>query len=630
MVNIPWGPVGYLTYKRTYSRRLVESDINSPTEEYPATVERIIAACDAQLRMNLSEEKKEYIRYIHLNMKGSVAGRFLWQLGTDTVDRLGLFSLQNCAAVVVDSPIDPFTWTMDALMLGSGVGYNIQKEHVYELPKVKGALNIVRRDTKDADFIVPDSREGWVELLRQVLLSYFKTGKSFSYSTILIRGKGAPIKGFGGLASGPEELCWGIDKICSVLNKRAKKKLNPIDVLDIMNIIGYIVVAGNVRRSAQIALGDYDDMQYLSAKRWDLGNVPNWRAMSNNSVVCNQFDKLPEQFWLGYQGNGEPYGLINLRLAQSMGRTGETQYPDKGVMIFNPCAEQSLNNMETCCLAEIFLPNISSKGELFKVAATLYEINKHSLRLPCHQPVTEKVVHENMRMGIGITGFMQASKEQKEWLPSVYEQLREYDKEYSAKMGWPPSIKLTTVKPSGTMSLLPGVTPGCHPGYSQYFIRRIRVASNSPLLNVCISHGYHVEPQYNFDGTPDNNTYVVSFPCSYPKGTQLSATTSAIEQLETVSWLQKNWSDNAVSCTVYYKKEELPGIREWLQKNYDEKVKTCSFLLHSDHGFKQAPYEEISEDEYLSSIAKVRPISSLSSDTSTIESECEGGACPVR
>jgi len=197
-------------------------------------------------------------------------------------------------------------------------------------------------------------------------------------------------------------------------------------------------------------------------------------------------------------------------------------------------------------------------------------------------------------------------------------------------MGWPPSIKLTTVKPSGTMSLLPGVTPGCHPGYSQYFIRRIRVASNSPLLNVCISHGYHVEPQYNFDGTPDNNTYVVSFPCSYPKGTQLSATTSAIEQLETVSWLQKNWSDNAVSCTVYYKKEELPGIREWLQKNYDEKVKTCSFLLHSDHGFKQAPYEEISEDEYLSSIAKVRPISSLSSDTSTIESECEGGACPVR
>ena len=170
MVNIPWGPVGYLTYKRTYSRRLVESDINSPTEEYPATVERIIAACDAQLRMNLSEEKKEYIKYIHLNMKGSVAGRFLWQLGTDTVNRLGLFSLQNCAAVVVDSPIDPFTWTMDALMLGSGVGYNIQKEHVYELPKVKGVLNIVRRDTKDADFIVPDSREGWVELLRQVKL----------------------------------------------------------------------------------------------------------------------------------------------------------------------------------------------------------------------------------------------------------------------------------------------------------------------------------------------------------------------------------------------------------------------------------------------------------------------------
>lgn len=627
---IPWGPVGYLTYKRTYSRRLVESDINSPTEEYKDTIERIIKACDDQLKMNLSEEKKEYIRYIHTNMLGSVAGRFLWQMGTDTVERLGLFSLQNCAAVVVNNPIDPFTWTMDALMLGSGVGYNIQKEHVYELPKVKAALNIVRKDTKDADFIVPDSREGWVELLRQVLLSYFKTGKSFSYSTILIRGKGALIKGFGGLASGPEELCWGIDKICTVLNRRAKKKLNPVDVLDIMNIIGYIVVAGNVRRSAQIALGDYDDMQYLSAKRWDLGNIPNWRAMSNNSVVCNQFDKLPEQFWEGYKGNGEPYGLINLRLAQTVGRTGETQYPDKNVMIFNPCAEQSLNNMETCCLAEIFLPNISSKEELFKVAATLYEINKHSLRLPCHQPVTEKVVHQNMRMGIGITGFMQASEEQKNWLPDVYAQLRKYDEEYSAKMKWPTSIKLTTVKPSGTMSLLPGVTPGCHPGYSQYFIRRIRVASNSPLLNVCISHGYHVEPQYNFDGTPDNNTYVVSFPCSYPVGTKLSHNTSAIEQLETVSWLQKNWSDNAVSCTVYYKKEELPSIRSWLKENYDEKVKTCSFLLHSDHGFKQAPYEEISEGEYEEMKSKVKRITSLSTDTSQLESECETGHCPIR
>ena len=109
-----------------------------------------------------------------------------------------------------------------------------------------------------------------------------------------------------------------------------------------MNIIGSIVVAGNVRRSAQIAIGDMDDLQFLNAKRWDLGNIPSWRAMSNNSVVCNDISKLPEQFWDGYRGNGEPYGLINLGLARAVGRSGDTSYPDPEVAGFNPCAEQSL------------------------------------------------------------------------------------------------------------------------------------------------------------------------------------------------------------------------------------------------------------------------------------------------
>jgi ribonucleoside-diphosphate reductase alpha chain/ribonucleoside-triphosphate reductase len=139
-----------------------------------------------------------------------------------------------------------------------------------------------------------------------------------------------------------------------------------------------------------------------------------------------------------------------------------------------------------------------------------------------------------------------------------------------------------------------------------------------------------MEPQYNFDGTPDKNTFVVSFPCAYPAGTKLANQVSAIEQLDMVRWLQKNWSDNAVSCTVYYRKDELSSIKEYLTKYYDNEIKTCSFLLHQDHGFKQAPYEEITEDEYLSRKSQVRPITSLSTDTSVIESDCEGGACPVR
>ena len=619
----PWGEVGYVTYKRTYSRN---------GEEWCDTIDRVVKACDEQLHCGFNEEDNEFIREMMTSLKGTVAGRFLWQLGTTTVDRLGLPSLQNCSFVVVNNPIRPFTWAFEMLMLGSGVGFNIQKEHVYEIPKVLNQVAIERLDTNDADFIVPDSREGWIELLRRVLESSFVTGVGFTFATHLVRSKGTPIKGFGGTASGPEDLVWGMMEINKILNSMAGRKIRPIHALDIMNIIGRIVVAGNVRRSAQIAIGDCDDIEYLMAKRWDLGNIPNWRSMSNNSVVCDDTSKLPNEFWEGYSGNGEPYGLINLTAMRAMGRTNEYQYPDIEVMGVNPCGEQPLANFETCCLAEIYLPNISTSLELNRVAETLYRINKHSLAIPCKIQETENIVHNNMRMGIGITGYLQATEEQRSWLQSTYEYLRRYDAEYSEEKGFPRSIKLTTVKPSGTLSLLAGVTPGAHPAFSQYYIRRIRMASDMPLVSVCKSHGFDVEFQRNFDGTLDHSTVVVSFPCSVPKGTVLASSMTAIDQLEVIKRLQKEWSDNAVSVTIYYRTSEIDDIKKWLSLNFSS-VKSVSFLLHSEHGFDQAPLEEISEDHYNEIIATCTPIHSIDDnvDFDKIEiDECAGGACPVR
>lgn len=624
--TIPWGEVGYPVYKRTYARPM-----DGRTEEWPETVERIIKACNEQLGCDFNEVDKKEVRDIMMNLKGTVAGRFLWQLGTDTVDRLGLPSLQNCAFVVVDNNIRPFTWAFEMLMLGSGVGFNIQNKNVSMLDKPRKNVVIVRKDENDADFIVPDSREGWVELLKRVLEASFVTGQGFSFATHLIRSKGSPIKGFGGTASGPEDLVWGMMEINKLLNKKDGAALTSVDCLDIMNIIGRIVVAGNVRRSAQIALGDPDDIEYLKAKRWDLGNVPNWRAMSNNSVVAGSIDQLPEEFWYGYNGNGEPYGLINLTASRKMGRTGETQYPDPGVEGFNPCAEQGLANFETCCLAEIYLPNIDSYEELKKVARYLYRINKHSLAIKCAVKETEHIVHKNMRMGIGVTGYLQATEEQRSWLSDCYVYLREYDKEYSNLCGFPTSIKLTTVKPSGTLSLLAGVTPGAHPGYSQYYIRRIRMASNTPLVIAAKKAGYPVEFVRNFDGTEDHGTEVVSFPCKFPVGTKLASQMSAVDQLEVIKRLQAEWSDNAVSVTIYYRLEELPAIKEWLKHNY-QNTKSVSFLLHNDHGFDQAPLEEITEEQYLTMSASVKPLTALdnmSFDDMDV-ADCDSGACPVR
>jgi ribonucleotide reductase alpha subunit len=479
---------------------------------------------------------------------------------------------------------------------------------------------------------VPDSREGWVKLLGKLLKAHFYSGEGFTYSTQLIRSKGAPIKGFGGTASGPEDLCWGIGEINKILNSRANKKLRPIDCLDIMNIIGFVVVAGNVRRSAQISIGDYDDIEYLKAKRWDLGPIPKWRSMSNNSIVAPEnTDDLTPEFWDTYN-QGEPYGLINLELARSIGRTGETEYPDPDVEGFNPCAEQSLANFETCCLAEVYLPNIENYDELLQAIEFAYRMNKHSLALHCSLKETEDIVHKNMRMGIGMTGILQATEEQRSWLKDAYVWIRNFDKEYSAKHGFPESIKLTTVKPSGTLSLLAGVTPGVHPNPAgPHYIRRVRISSESPLVDICRKHGYFIEYQRNFDGSEDRSTMVVAFPCKLPETTPVAADYDWRSQMDMIRRMQAEWSDNSVSCTIYYKKEDIEDIKKYLKEHFRHEIKTVSFLLYHGHGFDQAPYETISKEVYEGMKSVVKPITSVEIKEDDFDIlDCATGACPVK
>jgi ribonucleotide reductase alpha subunit len=239
-----WGfnDLGYIVYKRTYARNKPDGT----KEEWWETVARCIEGAQ-KIGAGYTQKEAERLYDLVFNLKCNFAGRMLWQLGTETVDRFGANSLLNCWYVSIKEPED-FLFIFENLMLGGGVGFSVRREDIHELPRVKEGVEISHNKRADADFIVPDSREGWVELLRKVLDSYFVTGKSFTYSTILVRGKGEPINGFGGTASGPQILVDGIEQICSILEKREKKKVRSIDVLDICNIIGSVVVAGNVRR----------------------------------------------------------------------------------------------------------------------------------------------------------------------------------------------------------------------------------------------------------------------------------------------------------------------------------------------------------------------------------------------
>jgi ribonucleotide reductase alpha subunit len=626
--SAPWGfnGLGEIVFLRTYSR--TKDDGNNET--WPETLGRVINGA-IEIGVPFSQEEAERLFDHCFNLRCSFSGRSLWQLGTPLVKKFNATSLNNCYFTNIEK-VEDFELLFDYLMLGGGVGFSVERSKIHELPKVKAGVSITHERTNDADVIVPDSRTGWRRLLHSVLKSYFYTGKSFTYSTILIREFGAPLKTFGGTASGPGALIDGIADICKVMDNRTGKKLRSIDVLDICNIIGRIVVSGSSRRSAQIAMGDPDDVLFLRAKNWSSGNVPAWRANSNNSIYADHFDEIMPEFWKGYDGSGEPYGLLNRRLSRQYGRLGEKRL-DNTIEGFNPCAEIALADGESCNLATLFLPNIESLEQFKDISTLLYKVQKQITRMNYPYEKTTEIVRQNARLGQSITGILQASEDQISWLDEAYKHLREFDASYSKENGFPESVRITTVQPSGTLSLLPGITPGVHPAYARYYIRRVRFGAADPLVDACRKRGYKVQWDIGLDGREDHTRYVVEFPCKSPDNAVLAKDMTAIQQLEWVKKMQTEWADNAVSVTVYYRKEELSEIKDWLEKNYDKGIKSVSFLLHSDHNFPLPPYEEIQKEAYEKTLSKIDfsvPMYTPKIGDVIDMDDCATGACPVK
>lgn len=626
--EVPWGNngMGEVVFLRTYAR-----EVDGRRETWPETIQRSIDGA-IEIGAEYSTEDAETLFDHMFNLRCTLSGRGLWQLGTPLVQRHGGASLCNCFFVNMEK-IEDLELLFNYSMLGGGVGFSVERSKIHEYPKVKTGVAVNHRRTNDADFIVPDSREGWVRLLHSVLKSYFYTGKSFTYSTILVREYGAKLGSFGGTASGPKVLVDGISWICDILESRAGKKLRSVDILDIANIIAEIVVSGSSRRSAEIAIGDPDDILFLRAKNWSSGNVPFWRGNSNNSIYADSFEEILPEFWKGYNGSGEPYGLINRKLARSVGRLGEKR-PDASIEGVNPCAEIFLADGESCNLATIFLPRVESFDQFKEISRLLYLTQKAITNLDFPYEKTTSITRKNRRLGQSITGVMQCSEEQLSWLSPGYDALRELDKTYSAAHGISESVRLTTVQPGGTLPLLPGVLSATGPAFSEYFIRRIRFGSSDPLLPTLRKRGHNIVPEVGLDGSINHTRMVVEFPCKSPDGAILTKDVTALSQLEIIKRMQTEWADNAVSATVYYRPEELGAIQSWLAENYETGVKSVSFLLHKDHNFPLAPLEEITKAEYEKMLSKLNPAIPFR-DAGTISGDlldisCEGGACPIR
>jgi ribonucleoside-triphosphate reductase len=617
-----WSNLSKVVYKRTYARK-----DNGVLENWDDTVERTVRG-NVSGRNVPESEIRELLRFAK-QRKAGFAGRGYWFSGSPAHQRIGGVALNNCWYLNSSDWMN-YVIAQDLLMLGGGVGLSVEHQFTSKLPKVRKDVTVEHKATKDADFIIPDSREGWCELTRRVLESFFATGRSFTYSTLCLRGYGEAIVGFGGVASGPIPLIEFISTLCDILRSREGKHLRPIDAADIMTSIGQMVVAGNVRRSAIIIIGDCWDKEYLRAKRWDLQTLPKHRARANYSVVCDDVEDLHPLFWKTYE-IGEPYGIVNRKNIQKYGRMGELMKDTaEGV---NPCAEATLENGEPCNLLEIALCNLRDADEFEQAARLCLRAGKRVTLENYHHEICDGVIKRNRRVGIGITGCLSSNLFTPKVLDRVYAGILDEDAKYSKSLGIPLSIRHTVVKPSGTMGKVLDCEgeEGIHAALAPHIIQRIQFASNDKLLPALRASGHKIEPLRNFDGSMDLRTVVADFYVAAPEGAPTVETGwDTWKQLDTLKMAQKHWADQSVSVTVYYKPEEIPQIKEWLASNLDE-IKTISFLKYSGHGFDQAPKEPITKEQYEQLSAKIKPLDeSLIGEGEISSVECEGGVCPVK
>lgn len=613
--------VGEITFLRTYSR--LKED--GTKETWVDVCERVINGmyslqkdhCKTN-RLPWNDAKgqasaKEAFDRL-FNLKWTPPGRGLWAMGTNIVNiQKNSAALQNCAFVSTSemnkfNPAKPFAFLMEASMLGVGVGFDdkgANKDFIIYQPKEK------------VTHVVPDTREGWVESLSLLLNAYLKENQpSYEFDYSQIRPAGTPIKTFGGVAAGHEPLEKLHIYIRRMFDERKGDKLTKLDIADIGNLIGVCVVSGNVRRSAELLIGSIDDDDFLNLKNADKfpernsydPNSPGWGWMSNNSVetkVGSDLSKIVD----GIVRNGEP-GVLWMDLSRKYGRLADPpDNKDWRVAGYNPCAEQSLESYECCTLVETYLNRHDNLEDYKRTLKFAYLYAKTVTLLPTHWEETNAIMQRNRRIGASMSGVANFADTRglpalRDWMDTGYNTIKNYDRIYSEWLGIRESIKMTTIKPSGTVSILAGESPGVHwtPG-GKYFMRSIRFANEDPMLPLFRMANYLVEPASE---SPDT-TSVVFFPIM-SEANRAERDVTIFEKMSLAATAQRYWSDNSVSVTISFDVEKESEHVETVLHMFDGQLKTVSFLPSGNKTYPQMPYTQITESEYKDNVAKLFPI----------------------
>lgn len=668
----PMDSFGQFVYYRTYSRWIPEENRR---EQWWETCRRAVEY-NCSLAPTTKEEAQELFDDM-FNLRLFVSGRTMWVGGTEVVKKSKCANF-NCAGEVLDE-LDCFYDLFYLLMVGAGVGVRVLREDVERLPLFRNDMKVIHEeydpeiailrcdntaltfDDNIATITVGDSKEGWARSLLMFLELYSKSEYNnintivFNYNNV--RNKGERLKTFGGTASGYGTLLQMFKKIDAVIrnapdindNDKVYKKLRPVDCIDICNLIGYNVCVGGVRRTAEITMIDSDDTESINMKsnlyvqkdgKWSINESISHRTMSNNSIYYTKKPSREQLHWhLERQRySGEP-GFVN---AEAIVKRHDT------AKCVNPCSEILLDSRGMCNLTTLNVCKfVDSNGKV--MLNELLETQKRSARagyrMTCMRmelPKWDNVQKRDRLLGCSFTGWQDfvnmthiSKEEQVEILNKMYEAAREGADTYADQLGTNRPKLVSTCKPSGTVSCLCGSSPGVHFSHSPYYIRRVRIVANDPLLKVCEKLGYTINIE-NGESEENYTTKVVDFPMKAPEGVT-KYDVSAIDQLEIYKMMMNSYIDMNCSITISVKDNEWEDVEQWLWDNWDCVV-GVSFLSLSNSFYNLMPYESISKEKYDElmknfkvfepNLIKQFEKNEIEIDTGNVE--CENGVCPVR
>ena len=616
-------------HKSRYARWMPDE---SRRETWSETVNRYSSFWRARGQISVKEEKKLYDAIHNLEVMPSMRCMMTAGVALDKDNVAGF----NCSYLHIDSPRS-FDELMYVLMCGTGVGFSVERNFINKLPEIAETFH-----KTDSLIVVSDSKIGWASAFRE-LIAMLYAGKIPQWDVSRVRGSGERLKTFGGRASGPEPLIDLFNFCIEVFQKAKGRKLTSIECHDIVCKIADIVVVGGVRRSALISLSNLSDQRMAKAKSGDWWRNEGQRALANNSVAYTEkpdFQSFLSEMQTMYESKAGERGIFSRVAAQKIaarnGRRDAEQ--DFGT---NPCSEIILRSNQFCNLSEVVVradDTLSTLKAKVEVAAMIGTLQATLTDFRYLRNIWKKNTEEEALLGLSMTGIMDhpvigsATDRTEQWLEELKDVAVKTNKKWAEKLGINQSVAITCVKPSGTVSQLVDSASGIHPRFSKHYIRRVRSDKKDPLAVFMEQAGFPVEQDVM---SPSSSVF--SFPVKAPKSSTTVKQVGAMQQLALWKAYQNHWCEHKPSITVYYTDDEFLQVAQWIWDNFDI-CSGISLLPVSDHVYQQAPYEDISAEDYNKLLAEMPKgvdwndlvhFEQEDNTTGSQELACVGGACEI-